>query len=149
MTLFFPIQELSRASELGLIPYTAAAFIGLGALLSAFPLNLYFMNLPVAGDSIGFGVYFKGSGKQHLMGLLGGVIAGVGLVAFLVAASVPKPAAVSSPVFYALTHGAPLLSILFGMMFWKEFSEASGKTPLLLGSGALLFCAALGMIAYA
>ena len=94
-------------------------------------------------------MYGRGSLKQHILGLLGGAIACCGLMGTLVALAVPKQNSVSSPVSYALVHGTPLLSIIFGMLFWKEFAGASGKTPLLLGAGAILFAVALGVLAYA
>ena len=114
-----------------------------------FPLNLYFMNLPVSGESIGFAMYGRGSLKQHFLGLAGGAIACCGLMGVLVALSVPKQNLVSSPVSFALVHGVPLLSIVFGMLIWKEFSGAGGRTPLCLGAGAILFALALGVLAYA
>lgn len=149
MAFFDPVVELSKASEIGLGPYTAGLFIAIGAFVTVFPLNLYFMNLPVSGESIGFAMYGRGSMKQHILGLAGGAIACCGLIGALVALSVPKQNSVSSPASYALVHGVPLLSFVFGMLIWKEFSGASGKTPLCLGSGAILFALALGVLAYA
>lgn len=149
MAFFFPVVNLARASELGLGPYTAGLFIAIGAFIMVFPLNLYFMNLPVTGESIGFAMYGRGSSKQHLLGLLGGAMNCCGLMGTLVALSVPKQNSVSSPLSYALVHGSPLLSIIIGMLLWKEFAGASGRTPLLLGAGAILFAVALGTLAYA
>ena len=149
MALFFPVVDLARASEIGLGPYTAGLFVAIGAFIMVFPLNLYFMNLPVSGESIGFAMYGRGSLKQHILGMLGGSIACCGLIGALVAISVPKQNLVSSPISYGLLHGSPLVAIVFGMLFWKEFSGASGKTPLLLGSGVVLFAVALGLLAYA
>ena len=149
LAFFFPMVELAKATEIGLGPYTAGLFVAIGAFIMVFPLNLYFMNLPVSGESIGFAMYGRGSFKQHILGLLGGAIAGCGLIGALVALSVPKQHAVSSPMSYALVYGAPLLSIILGLLIWKEFSGATGKTPLFFGSGAILFAAALGVVAYA
>ena len=149
MSFFFPLVDLARASEIGLFSYTAGMFIAIGAFLMVFPLNLYFMNLPVSGESIGFGAYGRGSIKQHILGVLGGAIAGAGMMAVLVALFVPKQFSASSSTAYAWMHGVPLLSIVYGIVFWKEFSGASGKTPLLLGLGVLLFAVALGALAFA
>ena len=148
MTLFLPLVEMSKASEIGLGPYTVGIFMALGAFLIIFPLNLYFMNLPVSGESINFLMYTKGTMKQHFLGFLGGLMASAGMIGVLVAYSAPKQA-LSLMTAYALTHAVPLLSIGFGILVWKEFAGATGKTPLFLGLGGLLFAAGLGCLAIA
>ncbi len=50
-----------------------------GFSLSTAIIDPFFFNFPVAGGPIGLTDYFKGTGKQHSLGLLGGVIAGVGV----------------------------------------------------------------------
>ncbi len=148
MTLFIPLVDMSKASEIGLGPYTVGIFMALGAFLIIFPLNLYFMNLPVSGESINFLLYTKGTMNQHFLGFLGGLMASAGMIGVLVAYSAPKQA-LSLTWAYALTHAVPLLSIACGMLVWKEFSSATGKTPLFLGLGGLLFAAGLGCLAIA
>ena len=149
MSMFFPLVDLCKAGEIGLGPYSVGIFAALGAFLMIFPLNLYFMNLPVSGESIGFLAYTKGSAKQHLLGLLGGIIGYAGLLGLLIAYSVPKQNFPNAAQVFGLAHGAPLLSMLFGTLIWKEFSAPTGRTPLLLAGGGLLFAAGLGCLAIA
>ena len=148
MSFFFPMSEMSRASEIGLGAYTAPAFISLAALLTVVPLNLYFMNLPVSGEPVRFAAYFRGSAKAHILGLLGGAILCSGLTASIVAVSATKVLP-SSVTTYSLLHGAPLLAVVFGTLIWKEFGGASGRTPLLLAGAVFLFAMGLGLLATA
>ena len=149
MSLFFPLVDLAKASEVGLGPYSVGLFVALGAFLIVFPLNLYFMNLPVSGESINFLAYTKGTLKQHFLGLVGGVLAFGGLIGLLIAYSVPKQNFPNPSQAFGLAHGAPLLSMLFGILIWKEFTEPTGRTPILLVAGGVLFAAGLGCLATA
>ena len=149
MSLFFPLVDLAKAGEIGLGPYSVGLFVSLGAFLMVFPLSLYFMNLPVSGESIAFLAYTKGTLKQHFLGWLGGMIACAGLIALMVAYSVPRQNFPIPAQAFAIAHGAPLLSMMFGTLIWKEFSEPTGRTPLLLAAGGLLFAAGLGCLAVA
>ncbi len=149
MSMFFPLADLSKSGEIGLGPYSVGVFVGVGAFLMVFPLNLYFMNLPVSGESISFLAYTRGSAKQHFLGLLGGVIGYAGLLGLLIAYSVPKQNFPNPAQAFGLAHAAPLLAMVFGVLIWKEFSEPTGRTPLLLAGGGLLFAAGLGCLALA
>ena len=149
MALFFPLVNLSKASEIGLGPYSVGLFVAVGAFLMVFPLNLYFMNLPVSGESINFLAYTKGTVKQHFLGWLGGIIACAGLIALMVAYSVPKQNFPNPSQAFGISHGAPLLSMAFGILIWKEFSEPTGRTPLLLAAGGIFFAVGLGFLANA
>ncbi|MBL8179581.1 MAG: multidrug DMT transporter permease, partial [Bryobacterales bacterium] len=74
MGSFYPVVELSKVGDIGLGPYAVAFFFAIGVFASTFVFNIYFMNLPVHGKSVDFGAYFKGTGRQHLLGLLGGIL---------------------------------------------------------------------------
>ena len=57
-----------------LSPYTAVFIFSLGILVSNFLFNTVLMRKPFEGPQVGFGDYFQGGSKNHLMGILGGII---------------------------------------------------------------------------
>lgn len=149
MGLFYPLVELSKRSDFGLGPYAAAFCFSIGVLLSTPVFNLFFMNLPVEGEPVSIGQYFKGTTRQHLLGILGGVIWCAGTVANFVASSAPGPANVGPAVSYAIGQGATLISTLWGLFVWKEFAGASPAVKLRLALMLLLFTAGLALLSLA
>jgi glucose uptake protein len=149
MGTFYPLVEMSRATEVGLGPYTAALFFAAGVLGSTFVFNLYFMNLPVQGEPVGFGSYFIGGIRNHVLGLFGGIIWCAGAIANFVAASVPPEVNVSPAMSYAMGQGATLISALWGLIVWKEFAGANSRVRMLLTLMIVLFIVGLGMISVA
>jgi glucose uptake protein len=125
MGLFYPLVEMSKKGDLGLGPYAAAFMFAIGIVLTTPVYNLFFMNLPVAGEPISFGAYLRGSLNQHLLGLAGGIIWMAGAISNFVAASAPPSVHVGPAVSYAIGQGAALVSTLWGLLVWKEFAGAS------------------------
>lgn len=151
MGSFYPIVELSKRGDIGvgLGPYTVAFFFAAGVFFSTFVFNVYFMNLPVQGDAVGLGRYFRGTGRQHFLGIAGGVIWCIGAVANFAAASAPKAVEVGPAVSYALGQGATLVSALWGLLVWKEFDGASSKAMMLIMLALALFVVGLGLVSVA
>jgi glucose uptake protein len=149
MGSFYPLVELSKASDIGLGPYTVAVFFALGVVLSTPIFNIYFMNLPVQGEPVGIGEYFRGASRNHVLGLLGGIVWCIGAITNFVAASAPKTVQVGPAVSYAMGQGATLISVLWGLVVWKEFRGAKGRVPMLLGIMLLLFVVGLSLVAMA
>jgi len=151
MGSFYPLVEMSKTpAEIGLGPYTIAVFFAIGVFISTFVFNLYFMNLPVEGEPVGLVDYFRGGGsgiRNHLLGLLGGIIWCVGATCNYVAASAPVQ--VGPAVSYAMGQGATLISVLWGLLVWHEFRNAEMRVKLLLGLMLLLFVGGLAMVAVA
>ena len=113
-------------------PYTAIVLFTLGVLLSNFLWNTIAMRKPFVGEPVGYGQYFKGSLKTHLVGVLGGCIWCLGTALSYITAEKAGPA-----VSYALGQGAPMVAAIWGVFVWKEFKGSSKKVYGLL---ALMFC---------
>ena len=94
-------------------------------------------------------IIFKGTGRQHLLGLLGGAIWMVGGICNFAAASTPAIVQVGPAVSYALGQGATLVSALWGLLVWREFRGASQRVKTLIAIMLVLFIAGLGMISLA
>jgi glucose uptake protein len=121
----FMTHAMTRGNTLG--PYSAAVFLTLGALLSCFIWNTYFMNHPLVGEPVSFAGFFTGPASGHLLGLLGGFIWGIGTVFNLVAASFTGVA-----ISYAIGQSAPMVAALWGVLAWKEFENSGPRAKAYL-----------------
>lgn len=150
MGSFFPLVEYGKTYAAGMGPYAMAFCFAAGVFLSTFPLNLFFMNLPVRGDPVEIRDYFlRGTPQRHLLGILGGVIWATGIVASFVAVSAQDDAQVEPAVSYAIGQGAPLISALWGILIWKEFEGADMRVKTLLTLMFALFVGGLGIVSVA
>ena len=127
-----------------LTAYTANFIFALGILLSNFVVNTVVMLKPFIGTPVSPLAYFKGTPKDHLWGIIGGCIWGVGMSCNIVASNVASPA-----IAYGLGQGATLVSAIWGVFIWREFKAAPRGTEKLLGVMFLLFFVGLGLIIYA
>jgi glucose uptake protein len=151
MGSFYPLVQMSMASEIGLGPYSVGVIFAAGVLISTLVLNVYFMNLPVEGEPIGAAAYFHGSMRNHLLGLVGGALWCTGAITNFVAASAQTPPGQQPgpAVSYALGQGATMVSVLWGLLVWKEFRGATPHVRMLLAVMMALFLAGLGMVSIA
>jgi len=138
----FMTHAMTRGNTLG--PYSAAVFLTLGALLSCFIWNIYFMKHPLVGEPVGFGGFFRAPASGHMLGLLGGFIWGVGTVFNLVAASLTGVA-----ISYAIGQSAPMVAALWGILAWKEFEGSGGKAKMYLGLMFVFYAVAILLVARA
>jgi glucose uptake protein len=125
-------------------PYSAVVFLTLGALLSCFIWNLYFMKHPLVGEPVSFRGFFHGSASGHALGILGGLIWGTGTVFNMVAASLTGVA-----ISYAIGQSAPMVAALWGVFVWKEFAGAGSKAKMYLAGMFIFYGFAILLIAKA
>jgi glucose uptake protein len=138
----FMTHAMTRGNSLG--PYSAAVFLTLGALLSCFVWNVYFMKHPLVGEPVGFSGFFRGPASGHLLGLLGGCVWGVGTVFNLVAASLTGVA-----ISYAIGQSAPMVAALWGVFVWKEFQNAGSRSKMYLALMFVFYAVAIFFVARA
>jgi glucose uptake protein len=127
MGLWAPFMTHAMTTGHALGPYSAAVFLTLGALLSCFIWNIYFMKHPLVGEPVGFSGFFRGPASGHLLGLFGGVVWGVGTVFNLVAASFTGVA-----ISYAIGQAAPMVAASWGVFVWHEFRGANARAKMYL-----------------
>jgi glucose uptake protein len=147
--LFRPLLDMGSQGENGVAPYGLALLFAGGVLVSTTILNPFFFNFPVAGDPIGLADYFKGTGKQHLLGFLGGVIAGVAFLAEVLALNAPSAIRTAAMPSYALNQGAPILAVAWGLFVWREFKSAGERSKLLFRVMWILLVLGVGLLAVA
>ena len=144
MGLFAPL--VTRALTVGqvLSPYSIAVFFTLGALLSCFVVNVYFMRRPIAGEPVTFGDYVAARPVDHGLGILGGAVWGIGTVFNFVAASL-----VGVAISYAIGQAAPMVAAAWGVFVWNEFRGAPRSSKLYLAAMFILFPLAIVVISRA
>jgi glucose uptake protein len=144
MGLWAPLvtHAMTRGNVLG--PYSICVFLTLGALLSCFIWNVYFMSHPLVGEPVKFGEFFRGPAAGHMLGLLGGVIWGTGTVFNLVASSLTGVA-----ISYAIGQSAPMVAALWGVLVWKEFDGANRQAKTFLALMFVFYVFAIVLIARA
>jgi glucose uptake protein len=138
----FMTHAMTRGNSLG--PYSAAVFLTLGALLSCFIWNIYFMKHPLVGEPVSLSGFFKGPLSGHLLGLIGGCIWGLGTVFNLVAGKFTGEA-----ISYAIGQSAPMVAALWGVLAWKEFKGAGSKAYIYLFLMFVFYALAIALVAHA
>jgi len=146
---YFPLVSMAMEGEVGVGAYSVCVLFAAGILLSTIFYNLFFMNLPVSGPPIEIFDYFKSTSRQHLLGLLAGVVWLLGLAAGLVSAAVEGKAQVSPAISYGLLQGSVLIASLWGLLVWKEFKDADGRVRAMLVIMLVLFVCGIGLVSVA
>lgn len=144
MGLWAPFMTHAMTHDRSLGPYSAAVFLTLGALLSCFIWNIYFMKHPLVGEPVSLSGFFHAPMSGHLLGLLGGFIWGIGTVFNLVAASLTGVA-----ISYAIGQSAPMVAALWGVLVWKEFDGSGPRAKLYLTLMFVFYGLAIFLIAQA
>ncbi len=140
MTLDFASPEVGK-----LTPYSAVFVFSIGLFLSNFLWNSFFMYKPVQGSKSTYIDYFKnGTTRQHLIGILGGIIFNTGFLFNLIASDKAGPA-----ISYGLGQGATMIGAAWGVFVFKEFAGANKSTYKMLAAMFLLFIIGLGSIVVA
>ncbi len=144
MGLWSPISTHAMRTGNSLGPYSLAVFFTLGALLSCFIWNIYFMKHPLVGEPVAFSGFFKAPASAHLLGLLGGFIWGVGTVFSLVAGN-----SIGFAIAYAIGQSAPMVAALWGVLVWKEFAGANKQARAYLALMFAFYAVAILLVARA
>src|SRR5215475_6092448 len=144
MGLWAPFMAHAMTHGKSLGPYSAAVFLTLGAFLSCFIWNIYFMRYPLVGQPVSLSGFFRAPASGHLLGLLGGFVWGIGTVFNLVAASFTGVA-----ISYAIGQSAPMVAALWGVFVWHEFRGANSRAKLFLALMFVFYILAIIVIARA
>jgi glucose uptake protein len=138
MSFFYPILADSIHGNGSLTPYTGFFFLSIGILICTAIVNPILMKHPILGKPISMKMYFQASTKQHLMGIMGGIIWGIGTSFNIIASTNAGPA-----IAFAMGQGATLIAAIWGVFVWKEFSKVKRVFFLLF---LVFICYLLGLI---
>jgi glucose uptake protein len=137
-----PKPELFNAMPAGkLSPYSAVFFFSLGILLSNFIFNPIIMAKPFVGVPVSLSAYFRGTGRDHLWGIVGGMIWSVGMMFSIIAAGEAGFA-----ISYGLGQCATMIAAFWGVFIWREFRTAPKGTARLLALMFLCFVVGLSLV---
>lgn len=124
-----------------LSPYTAVAFFSAGIFLSNLIFNSILMRVPFTGPPVTYRAYFRGTAKNHLMGIVGGMIWCVGMSFSIIASEKAGPA-----ISYGLGQGATVVAAIWGIYIWKEFRNAPKSIPTVLNLMLVCYLVGLGLL---
>lgn len=147
--LFYPVSENGMDPEFGVGPYAGVLLFCIGLFISMVIFHFFFLNMAIGGSRVRFADYFRGKGTKHLLGIAGGAIFTLGLLAAaLVSASASIPS-LNPGLTLILPLASALLAIVWGIAAWKEFAASTrGGKPALAGA-AVLFAGGLVVIGFA
>lgn len=144
MGFFYPFLAASMAPNYAvptpgtLTPYTALVLFAIGIIACNLVANTWMMYKPLSGKSVTYKDYFSLSFGAHCVGMLGGLIWCIGILANVLAANKAGFA-----ISYGLGQGATMIAALWGVFIWREFKNAGNKVNWLL---TLMFiCYLLGL----
>jgi len=148
MGSFSPLLLRAQDPDAGVGPYSLLFLFAVGVVVSTFVFNLFFMNLPVEGDPLEIMEYFKAPIKNHILGILGGAIWGIGALAAFVVGT-PKGDTHPVGLVAMLGHAAPIVAGIWGLLIWREFKAGDGRVKAFGALMLLLFAGGLAMFSYA
>jgi glucose uptake protein len=110
-----------------LSPYTAVVFFSIGIFASTFVFNTVLMRKPFMGPPLSISDYSAGTFRDHMMGILGGIIWCIGMSFSIMASDKAGPA-----ISYGLGQGATIVAAIWGIYVWKEFDKAPASIKRML-----------------
>jgi hypothetical protein len=132
--------------EIGFGAYSMGALFAAAFVAGTPFFSLFFLNLPVQGEALSFGDWFRSKPKQHLLGLAAGFIWFAGLTAMLLAATATPAAGVGRALAFAVSRGFILVGAAAGIFLHKDFGNfAPARKQAIIALGV----AAAGLAVYA
>lgn len=139
----WPTIKLAEPEQLGIGAYAGVLLAAFGILVSTFFYNFFFMNLSLEGGDIGFGDYFSSTVKQHVSGMVCGVVWVAGALALYAACT--GAADITEFEGWLAPFAAALLAIASGMLFWQKSAQsAEVKKNKMISTG--LFVVAMAVV---
>ena len=139
-----PLLDLGRSGDNAVAPYGLTLIFAASILGSTILLAPFFFNFPVSGAPVKFTDYFSGSVKQHILGLLGGILAGAAFLTGMLALAAPR---VGAGLSYGLSESGPVLAVICGLVLWSEGQGTNERPRLLLMVTLILLAAGIAALA--
>jgi glucose uptake protein len=149
LSVFPKVLGEATIGDGNIAPYPALLLLAVAALVSSPFFVLFFTTFPVSSTAGMPAGYLGGSGKQHLMGIAGGMVWGAGILTSLMVAGAPANLHPSFLVQYALNSGAVLVAVAWGLLAWNEFRGGGDRVRMLSIGMVVLLLAGVGLVAFA
>ncbi len=127
-----------------LSPYTAMVCFSLGVLASQLAFNVSKIISWATSEPLPPAEYFRGTTRDHLWGIVGGMIWAVGMTFSIIALGV-----VGAAISYGLGQGATMVAAFWGVFIWKEFRGAPAGTTPLIAAMFVTYIVGLALVASA
>ncbi|WP_420149316.1 GRP family sugar transporter [Spirosoma sp.] len=137
------VKDLSQPDAGLLTPYTGFALFAIG-LAASNPLVEHLVRRFALPDEDGQLNYQTTGRREHFIGLSGGLLWGVGMIALLIGSKQAGDA-----VSYGLSQGATIISVFWGIFYWKEFEGAPPKASRYLWLMSITYLIGLVLISLA
>ncbi len=124
-----------------LSPYTAMVCFAVGVLASQILFNVSKFVSWATADPPPPIDYLQGSFRDHLWGIVGGMVWAVGMTFSIIAMGVAGPA-----ISYGLGQGATMVAAAWGVFIWREFRESSPGTANILAAMFVAYLAGLALL---
>jgi glucose uptake protein len=147
--VFFPALQEATTGDNGVASYGAALMLAAGVFGSTIALVPFFLNFPVRGKPLAVRQYFQLERRQHVVGVIGGVVWTTGLLGGLVTVGLAGVIQPSPLVTYLLSYSGPLLSAALGLLVYRELPEAPVKVHAMMAAMFILMLVGMVMIAIA
>ncbi len=145
---FFALQE-AISGDNGVPSYGAALILAGGVFGSSIVFVPFFLNFPVRGKPLTVRQYLQLERRQHIVGILGGMVWTVGLLGGLVTYGLPAAIMPAPAVLYLLSHSGPVLSAILGLVIFRELPGAQVKVHATMVAMLVLMLVGMSMIAVA
>jgi len=147
MGFWSPVASVAMSN--GMTPYCELLFFSYAILGSTFLLLRMALLCPLQGGASQplkplVDAYRKAPFNVHLLGLAGGLVWDVGAAANAIAGA---SSALNFATSYGIGQAAPMMGVLWGLLYFKEFEGTSYRVKLLLALVLSLFIAAIVLIA--
>lgn len=139
------IVDLATEGENGVAPYGEVLLFGAGLVFSTFIYSPFVINFPVGNTAANLGNYFRATGRQHLLGIMGGAVLAAGMLAASVVKASPASARLGIGWVTGLEQASPVVAILWGALVFKEFRDANDKVRSSLWGGFFLYAAGVAL----
>jgi glucose uptake protein len=147
--IFFQVLQWSVGGENGVSSYGVGILVTLAIFASSIVIVPFFLNFPVKGQPLTIARYFKISKSHHLLGVLAGVLWVIALVAGVAAEQAPGAVQPTQALMYTLSRAVPIVAAIWGVLVWRETSQAPMKVHMMTAAMVVLMLAGLGMIGLA
>jgi glucose uptake protein len=132
--------------EIGFGAYAMSILIASAFAVGTPFFSLFFLNLPVQGEPLSFTAWFKGTARQHLLGLGGGWLWFAGLTALLLAATATPAAGMTRSLAFSLSRSSIIVGAVIGIFMNGEFANSA---PARSRAIAALGAATAGLLVFA
>jgi glucose uptake protein len=145
-SLFFPTMHEAVSGDDGVSSYGVAILMAVAIFATSIVIVPFFLNFPVKGQPLTVARYFKIKMGHHVLGLLAGFLWIAAVIAGLAAEQAPVLAQPTPILSFVLGHAWPVVAALWGVLIWRENSEAPMKVHMMTAAMVVLMLAGLGMI---